>query len=124
MNFAIIIAGGKGKRMRTRINKLFLLLNKEPIILHTLSKFQNCRSINKIILVIQPEDRNKFESIIKNNNFKKAIKIADGGVERQDSVYNGIKAIKNAADDDIVLIHNAANPFIDYTASLSTAAAA
>src|SRR3989338_192770 len=104
MNIAIIVAGGKGKRMRTRINKLFLLLNKDPIILHTLSKFQNCRSINKIILVINPIDKNKFESIIKSNKLNKIIKVVDGGIERQDSVYNGIKAINNAKDDDIILI--------------------
>ena len=113
MNIAIIVAGGKGKRMHTRINKLFLLLNKDPIILNTLKKFQDCKNINKIILVVNPDDRNKFESIIKLNNINKIIKVVDGGVERQDSVYNGIKAIKNAGNDDIVLIHNAANPFVD-----------
>jgi 2-C-methyl-D-erythritol 4-phosphate cytidylyltransferase/2-C-methyl-D-erythritol 2,4-cyclodiphosphate synthase len=113
MNFAIIVAGGKGKRMHKRINKLFLLLNKEPIIFHTLNTFQNCKNINKIILVIRPEDRNKFQSIIKSNKFSKVIKIVDGGFERQDSVYNGIKAIDKANNDDVVLIHNAANPFVD-----------
>ena len=113
MNIAIIVAGGKGKRMNARTNKLLLLLNKDPIILHTLNKFQNCKSINKIILVAHPDDRNKFELIIKSNKLDKIIKVADGGVERQDSVYNGIKAIKNAGNDDIVLIHNAANPFVD-----------
>ena len=113
MNIAIIVAGGKGKRMHKRINKLFLLLNKEPIIYHTLKKFQDCKNINKIILVIRPEDRNKFESIVKVNKFDKVVKVVDGGVERQDSVYNGIKAIDKADNDDIVLIHNAVNPFVD-----------
>ena len=113
MNIAIIVAGGKGKRMHKRINKLFLLLNKEPIIHHTLKKFQECKNIDKIILVIRPEDRNKFESIIKANNFDKITKVVDGGIERQDSVYNGIKAVDEAEDDDIILIHNAVNPFVD-----------
>src|SRR3989338_6003298 len=113
MNYAIIVAGGKGKRMRKRENKLFLLLNKEPIILHTLNKFQNFKSINKIILVINHDDKDKFQSIVKSNNLKKIIKIIDGGLERQDSAYNGIKAIGKADDDDIILIHNAANPFVD-----------
>ncbi len=113
MNFAIIVAGGKGKRMHKRINKLFLLLGKEPIIFHTLKTFQNCKNINKIILVIRPEDRNKFNSIVKSNKFDKVVKVVDGGIERQDSVYNGIKAIDKADNDDIVLIHNAVNPFVD-----------
>jgi 2-C-methyl-D-erythritol 4-phosphate cytidylyltransferase / 2-C-methyl-D-erythritol 2,4-cyclodiphosphate synthase len=111
MNYAIIVAGGKGKRMHKRINKLFLLLNKEPIIFHTLKIFQEYKNINKIIVVIRPEDRNKFQSIIK--KFSKVEKVIDGGIERQDSVYNGIKAIEKADKDDIVLIHNAVNPFVD-----------
>ncbi len=113
MNYAIIVAGGKGKRMHKRINKLFLLLNKEPIIWHTLNTFQNCKSINKIVLVARPENKTKFKAIIKKNKFNKIIKIVDGGIERQDSVYNGIKAIEKANNDDIILIHNAVNPFVD-----------
>jgi 2-C-methyl-D-erythritol 4-phosphate cytidylyltransferase/2-C-methyl-D-erythritol 2,4-cyclodiphosphate synthase len=113
MNFAIVVAGGKGKRMRKRINKLFLLLGKEPIIYHTLNTFQNSKNVNKIIVVINPKDRSKFESYIKSKKFNKVVKIVDGGIERQDSVYNGIKAIEKAKDNDIVLIHNAVNPFVD-----------
>jgi 2-C-methyl-D-erythritol 4-phosphate cytidylyltransferase / 2-C-methyl-D-erythritol 2,4-cyclodiphosphate synthase len=113
MNIAIIVAGGKGKRMHKRINKLFLLLNKEPIICHTLKAFQACKNINSIILVVNPDDKNKFKSIVKKNKFSKIKKVVDGGLERQDSVYNGLKSVDKAADDDIILVHNAANPFVD-----------
>lgn len=113
MNTAIIVAGGKGKRMRSKVNKLFLLLNKEPIIYHTIKKFQKSKNVDKIILVINPDDRKKFESVVKKSKFSKVRKIVDGGMERQDSAYNGIKAIGKANDDDIILIHNASNPFVD-----------
>ena len=113
MNIAIIVAGGKGKRMGKRANKLFLLLNKDPIIFHTLKVFNDCKNINKIILAVNPDDRKKFESVIKENNFNKVKKIADGGIERQDSAYNGIKAIGKANNDDIVVIHNGSNPFVN-----------
>src|SRR3989338_9789669 len=113
MNIAIIVAGGKGKRMGKRANKLFLLLNKYPIISHTLKVFNDCKNINKIILVVNPDDRKKFESAVKENNFNKVKKIADGGIERQDSAYNGIKAIGKANNDDIVVIHNGSNPFVN-----------
>ena len=115
MNIAIVVAGGKGKRMRRRVNKLFLLLNKEPIIIHTLKIFQECKEINQIILVVNPKDKNKFESVVRVNKFEKVNKVVEGGLERQDSVYNGIKAIEKANNEDIVIIHNAANPFIDET---------
>ncbi|MBI2134783.1 2-C-methyl-D-erythritol 4-phosphate cytidylyltransferase [Candidatus Woesearchaeota archaeon] len=113
MNIAIIVAGGKGKRMKKRVNKLFLLLNKDPIIFHTLKIFNDCKNINRIILVINPDGRAKFKSIIKKNKFSKITDIVDGGQERQDSVYNGIKAIKKAGNEDIILIHNASNPFVN-----------
>tara|TARA_Y100000310_G_scaffold310066_1_gene354886 strand:+ start:368 stop:1516 length:1149 start_codon:yes stop_codon:yes gene_type:complete len=113
MNIAIVVAGGKGKRMKKRVNKLFLLLNKDPIIFHTLRIFQGCKDINQIILVVNPNDKKKFENIVKVNKFSKVVKVVEGGVERQDSVYNGIKAIGKADKEDVVLIHNAANPFVD-----------
>ena len=113
MNIAIIVAGGKGKRMHSKINKLFLLLNNEPIVFHTIKKFQESKNISRIILVVNPEDRKKYESIVRKNNFNKVKKIADGGIQRQDSAYNGIKCIDKANDEDIILIHNAANPFVD-----------
>ena len=113
MNIAVIIAGGKGKRMRKRVNKLFLLLNKDPIIYHTIKVFQDCKDISQIILVVNPEDRKKFESVVKSSKFDKVKKIVDGGSERQDSVYNGIKAIEKASNDDIIVIHNGSNPFVD-----------
>jgi len=113
MNTAIIVAGGKGKRMKKRVNKLFLLLNKEPIVFHTLKVFQESKNINQIILVVNPADKEKFEVIIKTGDFKKVTKVVDGGAERQDSVYNGINAIDKADNEDVILIHNAANPFVN-----------
>jgi len=113
MNIAIVVAGGKGKRMRKRVNKLFLLLNKEPIIFHTLKIFQDCKEINQIILVVNPNDKDKFKSIVKASKFDKVKQVVEGGLERQDSVYNGIKAIEKANNEDIIIIHNGSNPFID-----------
>lgn len=113
MNIAIIVAGGKGKRMKKKENKLFLLLNKEPIIQHTLKVFNGCKSIGKIILVINPDDRNKFLHIVRKNKLGKVKKVVDGGLERQDSVYNGIKAAGKADNDDMIIVHNASNPFVN-----------
>src|SRR3989338_3956063 len=113
MNIAIIVAGGKGKRMKKRENKLFLLLNKEPIIQHTLKIFNGCKNVGRIILVINPDDRNKFMHIVRKNKLSKVKDVVDGGLERQDSVYNGIKAVGKANNDDIIIVHNASNPFVN-----------
>jgi len=111
MNIAIILAGGAGKRMNQRINKLLMLLDGQPIIYHTLKSFEESKLIDKIILVSNKDDLCEIDAIVKKNNFHKVI-IVPGGEMRQDSVYNGIKAIPETDNEDMVLIHNAANPII------------
>jgi len=104
-NFAIIVAAGKGKRMNSKLHKLLLTLNNNYIINYTLEKFENSPLIDEIVLVSNENFNVK--------NIKKLKKIVKGGEKRQDSVYNGLKAIENAKDDDIVVIHNGANPLVD-----------
>ena len=112
MNIAIIVAGGSGKRMNNRVNKILLLLDKDPIIYHTIKHFEESEKIDGIILVVNKDDIEEINNLIKRYDFKKIKKVIGGGEKRQDSVYNGIKAIENVKEEDIVLIHNAANPFI------------
>ncbi len=112
MNTAIIVGAGKGKRMNEKINKIFLSLVGKPIVCSTIEKFENLDLIDNIILVVNKDDENEIKRIIEKNQYKKIKKIVSGGEKRQDSVYNGIKAVENADDEDIILIHNAANPFV------------
>ena len=112
MNHAIIVGAGKGERMQSKVNKILLSLEEKPIICHTIKKFEDSELIDNIILVINKDDEQEIKNLIKKYNLK--IKnIVFGGEKRQDSVYNGIKAIENTNNDDIILIHNAANPFVD-----------
>jgi 2-C-methyl-D-erythritol 4-phosphate cytidylyltransferase/2-C-methyl-D-erythritol 2,4-cyclodiphosphate synthase len=110
MNYAIIVAAGKGKRMNNRINKILLTLNSKPIIFHSVMPFEESPLIDKILIIANKDDILDINLAIK--NFKKVEKIIEGGSERQDSVYNGIKFLENAKPQDIILVHNAANPFI------------
>lgn len=106
---AIILAGGKGKRMGCKISKQYIELKEKPILYYTLTKFINCKDINEIVLVL-PKD--EIDYCTKNILLKyslKVDKIVEGGKERQDSVYNALKEIK---DSDIVLIHDGARPFV------------
>lgn len=112
-NIAIITAAGQGRRMNAGINKVFLKIKDQPIILRTLSFFNKLHFIDKIVVVGNKEELDELKQLVTENNFNKVTKIVSGGNERQDSVYNGILAIENAYDSDIVIIHNAANPFID-----------
>lgn len=106
---AIILAGGRGKRMGSDISKQFIEIDGKPILYYTLKRFIDSKYINKIILVL-PKD--EIEYCIKNvlNKYNlKISKIVEGGKERQDSVYNGLKEVSNS---DIVLIHDGARPFV------------
>ena len=108
---AIILAGGKGKRMRSAISKQFIDIKGKPIIYYTLKKFSENKKIDNIIVVL-PEGEVKYfkENILKKYELR-INKIVIGGKERQDSVYNALKSLKNSSTD-IVLIHDGARPFI------------
>ena len=108
---AIILAGGKGKRMGSAISKQFIDIKGKPIIYYTLKKFSENKKIDNRIVVL-PEDEVKYfkENILKKYELR-INKIVIGGKERQDSVYNALKSLKNSSTD-IVLIHDGARPFI------------
>ena len=108
---AIIVAAGKGKRMGKSYNKQYILLADKPIVAHTIEVFENVDLIDEIVLVVgKGETDLAKKDIIHKYNFKKVVKIVEGGTERQDSVYNGLKAIDENCN--IVLIHDGARPFI------------
>ena len=106
---AIVLAGGRGKRMGSIQSKQYIDLNGKPILYYTLKRFINNPNIDKVILVI-PEDEMEFcQKEVLDKYSLKVDSVALGGKERQDSVYNGLK---KAEGSDIVLIHDGARPFV------------
>ena len=110
MNGVVIVAAGSGSRMKMNINKQFIKLNDKEIIAHTIEKFYNHKNIDEIVVVIKEEEGSYFKNGILNKYNFNNIKIAFGGNERQDSVYNGLKALNENCE--IVLIHDGARPFV------------
>lgn len=110
MNGVVIVAAGTGSRMNMGINKQFIKLEEKEIIAYTIEKFYNNSNIEDIVVVVK-EDESEFfkKEILDKYNFKN-IKIAYGGKERQDSVYNGLKLLDKKCD--VVLIHDGARPFV------------
>lgn len=106
---AIILAGGKGKRMGSKISKQYIELKGKPILYYTLTKFINCKEIDNIVLVLPKDEIDYCNKSILEKYSLKVNKIVEGGKERQDSVYNALKEINNS---DIVLIHDGARPFV------------
>ncbi|AZB41229.1 2-C-methyl-D-erythritol 4-phosphate cytidylyltransferase [Bacillus sp. FJAT-42376] len=121
MNYEVVIpAAGQGKRMNAGMNKQFIELEGKPVIAHTLAVFEEDPACSGIILVINEAERGEFMNMIQRFSFSKVKKIASGGAERQESVYNGLKY----ASEPIVFIHDGARPFIEYPVLQDLAAAA
>ena len=110
MNGVVIVAAGTGSRMNMGINKQFIKLKGKEIIAYTIEKFYNNSNIEDIVVVVKEDESEFFKTeILDKYNFKN-VKIAYGGKERQDSVYNGLKLLDEKCD--VVLIHDGARPFV------------
>jgi 2-C-methyl-D-erythritol 4-phosphate cytidylyltransferase len=107
---AIVPAAGLGRRFGPGTNKPFEILDGKPLIVWSLETLGSVETIEEIIPVLKEADREKAFEVFKQYKLSKIKKIAPGGKERQDSVYNGLKLIEG--QDCIVLIHDGARPFI------------
>lgn len=106
---AIILAGGKGKRMGAPVSKQFIEIDDKPVIYYTIKKFEEIEEINEIILVLPKDEIDYFKTNIQNRFNFNISRIIEGGAERQDSVYNALRSVEDA---DIVLIHDGARAFV------------
>lgn len=108
---AVIVAGGRGKRLDAGISKQYIKLGDREILAWTLDTFEGMDEIDEIILVV-PQDEMDYcrEKIVAAYGYKKVGKLVEGGTERQNSVYNGLMAC--SPETGIVLIHDGARPFV------------
>lgn len=91
--------------------KQMLELGGVPLLVHTLKRFEACDAVDQVILVLQPSLTSEILSLLPKHNLKKILRVVAGGAERQDSVYRGIQVV-NEESAGIVLVHDAARPFI------------
>lgn len=110
---AIVAAAGIGLRMGNTTPKPYLLLGGKPILAHTLGIFEKIKEIQEVILVVHPDELDYCqEKVISPYGFKKVLRLVPGGKERQDSVYNALKALNNEDDLEIILVHDGVRPFV------------
>lgn len=110
MQYEVVLpAAGSGKRMGAGQNKLFLELLGKPILVHTLLVFERDEHCTGIWLAVKDEERAYIQTLLEQYNIKKVKGLPTGGAERQHSVHSCIKEM-NAVE--VVLVHDAARPFI------------
>lgn len=105
----MIPAAGSGQRMGAGFNKLFLKLGEKPIFIHTLQAFEEDPLCDGIILAVKEEEKREIQGFLDQFNISKVREMVEGGTERQYSVDACLKAY---TEKGIVLVHDAARPFI------------
>lgn len=107
--YIIIVAGGKGTRMKSETPKQFIELKGKPVLMHTINAFVNAIPTIKIVLVLAEQLKNEWEMLCNKFGFTVKHQITDGGETRYHSVKNGLALIP---DGCIVGVHDAARPLV------------
>ena len=107
--YALVVAGGKGTRIKSKLPKQFLELNGKPVLLHTIEAFFRYSEKVKIILVLPKDDFEIWHEIVKKFSFTKPITLQEGGETRFQSVKRGLEKING---DGLVAIHDGVRPLV------------
>jgi 2-C-methyl-D-erythritol 4-phosphate cytidylyltransferase len=107
--YAIIVAGGKGSRIRSSVPKQYLELCGLPILMHTLNAFFRYSSSMTVILVLPKDDFGLWNELCLKYSFLKPVILQQGGETRFQSVRNGLMKI---SDDGLVAIHDGVRPLV------------
>ena len=110
--YALIVAGGKGTRIKSDVPKQFLNLNSKPVLLHTLEAFYRYSEKIKVILVLPKDDFETWNSICEKYQFKKPVTLQEGGETRFQSVKKGLTKIEGKG---LVAIHDGVRPLVSTT---------
>lgn len=108
MVVALLTAAGMGTRMGQNIPKQFMHVENKPLIIHTMEAFQRHPSIDAIVVVTLPAWTDVLKAYAAQFNITKLKLVVSGGVTGQESIHNGLMAIKEemTEDDTIVMIHD------------------
>lgn len=107
--YALIVAGGKGTRIKSKLPKQFLELNGLPILMHTINAFYRYSEKIVVILVLPEDDIETWRVLCKKHNFTRPLILQKGGDTRFQSVKNGLEKIEG---DGLVAIHDGVRPLV------------
>ncbi len=108
---AILLAAGKGLRLKSKISKPLIKINSRPLIIYSLDILSKHPDIKDIIIVANRRNIEDVRSSIRQYRINKIKDVVLGGRLRQISVFNGLRATD--AQTELVLIHDGVRPFID-----------
>lgn len=107
----LITAGGKGLRMQSETPKQFIIINRKPVLLHSIEPFLKYTPDIEIVVVLPENLIDQWKELCKQCNFLYKHQIVPGGPTRFHSVKNGLKYV---SDNCIVAIHDGVRPMVSH----------
>ncbi|HLN20882.1 MAG TPA: 2-C-methyl-D-erythritol 4-phosphate cytidylyltransferase [Bacteroidales bacterium] len=107
--YAVIVAGGSGKRMGAEVPKQFLELGGRPLLMHTIERFKSFDSSIEIITVLPEDQIRRWMELQEKYSFKVPQTLVKGGSSRFYSVKNGLEFVESPG---LVAIHDGVRPFV------------
>ena len=108
---AVVAAAGFSKRFSLHGKKQFAELAGKPLLTYCLSTFESSELIATVVVVVPEDDIPRSKELLGDFGFEKITSVVGGAEKRYLSVRNGFCA--TPPDSDMVLIHDAARPFVD-----------
>ncbi len=108
---AILVAAGRGLRLKASVPKALIALNKKLLFTYSLDTFLKCPLIDSVIVVVPIKGIRRFQQVIDRKKYPKPVFLVEGGLRRRDSVKKGLENLDG--DTDWVAIHDAARPFVN-----------
>jgi len=110
---AVILAGGRGLRFGGEVPKQFVKLAGRMVIEYTVEVFEQCDAVDHIIIVVPAGYQDTLWEVTMRNDWRKVMKIVEGGRDRADSTASALAALTEFSADAKVLTHDAARPLLD-----------
>ena len=107
--YAIILAGGKGSRFKSRLPKQLHKINDKTVLEYSIDTFKKTCLFDKILVIVPGEWKDEIQKIDSD------LTIIEGGTTRTESLINGVEYLNSqckAKKDDIVVTHDAARPLV------------
>lgn len=111
---AVVLAAGQGKRMGSSVSKQYMELDGKPMIYYALRAFEESEIVDAVALVVgEGQIPYAEQEIVGKYGFSKVRTVVEGGKERYDSVWKGLKAVEPFLVAGYIFIHDGARPFVD-----------
>ena len=114
--YAIIVAGGSGSRMNSNTPKQFMLLNGEPVLMHSLRAFYRQNPDTQLIVVLSDLLHEEWQELGVRHGFNLSHHVLNGGETRFESVSNALIYLQTLSDffaaSSLIAVHDAARPLV------------